>query len=398
MFLLENFMHGNKKVNTLFFSFCLYIFICKIRWNWNKALKFIGHNFKLPFSPLQRLGMSTLKTIVFMNYFQAWLNNAIAYIEVDELYTFEANATRGTNMTISWSLEPTVNTTDFIMGELSSKSLDHSFSSPGTYEIVISVANLVSTDSETFTIYVLYSVDCLSFSVDNGLANTTLAAIFSFNLPAACRFPMGNVDFFTNFNHSVPLCFMESLTTTLPLPYTIEKSHLFDTQGFYEVYATAENILGHKQFSLVLEVWDTLIPLGLEIKNSIRGNIFATNTTTTLEFVDVPNAGSEYVINYGDGWNHSSNSSDILYEPYSLSPFEHVYTEPEVYTVVWKAENGHDPYDRQDSFTIIVQNEVKDFKVVYIEVRNLHRGAVTIIKTTSRLNVIMFRKIKFGMF
>ena len=304
-----------------------------------------------------------------MNHFQAWLNNAIAYIEVDELYTFEANATRGTNASIAWSLEPTVNTTDFVVGEFSSETLDHSFSTPGTHDIIISVANLVSSDSVTFTVHVLYSVDCLTFSVDNSLANTTLAAILSFNLPNACNFPLGNVDFYINFNHSTPLSFMEGLNTTLPLPHNIDKSHLFDTQGVYEVYATAENILGQKQFSIVLEVWDTLIPLGLDIKNSIRDNIFATNMTMTLEFIDVPNAGFEFMIDYGDGTNRSSNSSDILYELYSLSPFEYVYTEPEVYRIVWTAENGHDPYDRQESFIIIVQNEVKDFKVDFIEMR-----------------------------
>ena len=311
-----------------------------------------------------------------MNHFQAWLDNTNSYIEVDGLYTFKANATRGTNATIAWSMEPSVNSTDLVIGELSLETLNYSFSSPGSYDIVVSVANLVSSDSATFTVYVLYSVDCLTFSVDKDPANTTLAAIFSFNLPSTCNFPMGNVDFYINFNHSTPMNLMQGLNATIPLPHYIDKSHLFDTQGIYEVYATAENILGQKQFSLVLEVWDTLLPLGLEVKNSVRDNIFATNTTVTLEFIDVPNAGFEYSIDYGDGTNHSSNSTDILYELYSLAPFEYVYTEPEIYRIVWTARNGHSPYDRQESDILIVQNEVKEFKVAFVEMRTFPRSAV----------------------
>ena len=308
---------------------------------------------------------------------QAWLNNDISYIEVGQSYTFEANATRGTNTTIAWSLEPTVNSTDFIVGEFTSETFPHTFNSPGSYEITISVANLVSSDSKAFTIFALYSLNCLSFSVDSSLANTTLAAIFSFNLPITCNFPMGNVDFYIDFNHSSPLNFMEGMNTTLSLPYSIETSHLFGTQGVYEIHATAENILGRRNFSLTLKVWDTLIPLRLNIKDNSRGNVFVTNATTTLEFVDVPNAGFEYSIDFGDGLNSSytsGNGTDILYELYSLTTFNHIYTEPMVYTVAWTAKNGHVPYNRDETFTIIVQNEIQDFKVLSIEVKHFSRN------------------------
>ena len=308
---------------------------------------------------------------------QAWLNNDISYIEVGQTYTFDANATHGTNMTIAWSLELSVNTTNFIGGEFLSETISHSFSSPGTYEIAISVVNLVSSDSKAFTIHALYSLDCLSFSVDYSLANTTLAAVFSFNFPVSCNFPFGNVDFVIDFNHSTPLSFMEGLNTSLSLPHSIEKSHLFDTQDIYKIHATAENILGLKNFSLTVEVWDTLIPLRLDIKDNIRGNVFVTNTITVLEFVDVPNAGFEYTIDFGDlnsnDSDASSSGTEILYELYNLTTFEHVYTEPNVYTVSWTAKNGHAPYDRSETFTIIVQNEIKDFQVLLVEVEHFSR-------------------------
>ena len=294
---------------------------------------------------------------------QGWLNNDISYIEVGKSYTFEANATRGTNITLSWYLEPTVNVTHFIEGEFTSKVYSHSFNSPGRYDITISASNLISSDSKTFVIYALYDIDCLTFGVNNTLANTTMASIFSFNLPATCNFPMGNVDFFIDYNHSSADSFTESLNTTLPLPHAIDKPHLFETQGEYPIYSTAGSVFGERNFSLTVKVWDTLIPLRLEIQDHSNFNIFITNTTMTLKFLSVPNAGFEYLIDYGDGSNHSSNGSDILYELYSLTPFEHVYTAPEVYLVEWTAENGH--YSRQESFTIIVQNTIEDFQVVF---------------------------------
>ena len=309
---------------------------------------------------------------------QAWLNNGKSYIEVGQTYTFEANATHGTNMTIAWSLEPSINSTDFVVGEFQSETMPHVFSSPGTYDISISVVNLVSSDITSFTIHALYSIDCLSFSVDSTLANTTLAACFSYNFPVTCNFPMGNVDFVIDFIHSSPLSFMEGLNTTMPLPHSIEKSHLFGTQGIYDIYATAENILGKRNFSLTIEVWDTLIPLRLDIKDNTRGNVFVTNTTTTLEFVDVPNAGFEYTIDFGDLSTNDSDASSygaaILYEVYNLTTFDHVYTKPMVYSVSWTAKNGHAPYDRAETFTIIVQNEIQDFQVLSIEVKHFSRS------------------------
>ena len=104
--------------------------------------------------------------------------------------------------------------------------------------------------------------------------------------------------------------------------------------------ATAENILERKSYALTVNVWDSLEPLNLEVQNQ-ASNIYITNTTTILAFENYPNAGFEYSISYGDGEEDRSNGSGILYKRYNLSIFEHIYTQPEVYSIVLMAQNGH---------------------------------------------------------
>ena len=293
--------------------------------------------------------------------FQAWLNNEISYIEVGNSYSYEANATQGTNITLTWDFDDGFSVTNYFDREFTSATAMHTFNTHGRYAVNISGSNLVSTDNKVLVIHALYSLDGIVFEVDSELANTTLAARFYFNLTLACNFPMGNVAFFIDFGHGSPMNFVEGLNdTALQLPHAIEKQHLFATQGVYEVNATAENILGRREYSLTVRVWDTLDPLNLEIQNH-GNNIFVTNTTMTLAFENVPNAGFEYSITYGDGDEVRSNGSDILYHLYNLTVFEHNYSQPEVYTIVWTAENGH--YSRLETFVSIVQNEIEEFQV-----------------------------------
>ena len=94
----------------------------------------------------------------------------------------------------------------------------------------------------------------------------------------------------------------------------------------------AVHILGSKKFNITMEVWDSLDALNLAIQHQTL-NVYVVNTSMTLEFKDYINAGFEYSIDYGDGGGISSNGTDILYGPYNLSQFQHVYTQADVYIV-----------------------------------------------------------------
>ena len=273
------------------------------------------------------------------------------------------NVTQGTNVTLSWILEDTVNVTETHLGEFSTGSISHTYNVAGPYTVSVFINNFVSSDSTTFPVYVLYTLSEVSFSLDSTLADTVVPAVFTFSLSIDCKFPMGDVDFTIDYNDTSNTNFLEHLNNSVPLPKDYDNPHLFAVQGVYEVTALAEHILGRKEFTVTVEVWDSLDNLKLEIQNQLT-NSYITNTTMELEFEDYLNAGFEYSIDYGDGANESSNGTDILYSVYGLSVFSHVYTQPDAYTVSWTAQNGH--YSRAESFIVFVQNEIEDFQVSYM--------------------------------
>ena len=293
---------------------------------------------------------------------QAWLDNSIAYIEIGKEYTFRANVTQATDVTLTWLLETSVNITETYDGVFTSASRSYTYHTTGEYDVSIYLSNFISSDSKTFTVYVLHNLDEVSFSVDSTLANTVVSAEFKFTLSAACQFPMGDVDFHIDFKHGTNASSLEHLNNTVaPLPHDYTFMHLFDTQGVYDVHAKAEHVLGDRDFYVTINVWDSLDALNLTIQGQTT-NVFVTNTTMTLEFTGYLYAGFQYSIDYGDGTSIASNGSDIMYNPYALSAFDHVYTQPDVYTVTWMAWNNL--YSRSESFTVIVQNEIKDFQVL----------------------------------
>ena len=295
--------------------------------------------------------------------FQAWLDNSIAYIEVGKAYDFKMNVTQGSDVTVSWILEDSVNITETYTGDFSSASKSYTYGSGGAYDVTVAVANFISSDSQTFPVYVLYNLNEVSFSVDSTLADTVVPAVFNFTLSSACIFPLGDVDFYIDFKHGSNISFREPLNISVPVPHHYTNSHLFDTQGIYGVEAKTEHILGSKAFTITVEVWDSLGPLRLEIQHQTL-NVYVTNTTMTLEYKDYLNAGFEYSIDYGDGEVIGSNGTDILYSLYALSQFQHIYSQPETYMVTWTANNGH--YSRYETFPVIVQNILQDFQVFIV--------------------------------
>ena len=165
---------------------------------------------------------------------------------------------------------------------------------------------------------------------------------------------MDVINFNVNYKYGTNDSETHDLSPSVSLPYVISLSHLFPVQGIYLVEACAENILGNESFTINMSIWDTLDPLEFNFYQS--NGKYITNTTTTLIFENVPNAGFEYIIDYGDGFSESSNSSDILYQLYDLTEFNHTYTLAGVYTIRWIASNGH--YRRDERFTVLIQNKV----------------------------------------
>ena len=294
--------------------------------------------------------------------FQAWIDNSLAYIEIGKSYNFIMNVTQGSDVTLSWIMEDSVNITETHLGDFTLASKSHTYNNATKYDVTVVAVNFISSASQTFPIYVLYNLSEVSFNVDSTLVNTVDQAVFNFTLSEDCKFPMGDVDFYIDFKHGLNISFSEQLNTSVSVPHHYTSLHLFDTQGIYYVESKAVHILGSKKFNITMEVWDSLDALKLAIKHQTL-NVYVVNTSMTLEFEDFINAGFEYSIDYGDGGGISSNGTDILYGPYNLSQFQHFYTQADVYIVSWTAKNGH--YNRNVNFEVFVQNLIQDFQVYY---------------------------------
>lgn len=165
---------------------------------------------------------------------------------------------------------------------------------------------------------------------------------------------MDLVGFTINYKYGTNVSESHMLGPSETLPYVLSYQQLFAIQGIYLVEGTAENILGQQSFLINMSIWDTLELLEFNFYQS--NGKYITNTTTTLVFENVPNAGFEYIIDYGDGFSESSSSSEILYRLYNLTEFNHTYTKAGIYTIRWIAYNGY--YRRDETFTVLIQNKV----------------------------------------
>jgi hypothetical protein len=108
-------------------------------------------------------------------------------------------------------------------------------------------------------------------------------------------------------------------------------------------------------------IWDKLN--NIELECVLACPIVVTHTESSLEFTGVPRSGFEYSIDMNDagGTTFQSINSSILYELYSLSYFNHIYTAPGNYNVAWSVSNGG--YSKTGNRWIVVENEITNFQV-----------------------------------
>lgn len=205
-----------------------------------------------------------------------------------------------------------------------------------------------------------YKINSIEFSVEKNLGNTSEPIQFGIHLLPTAKLPMDKVNITIDFKHG-------GVTTdsiTLDENYDVDISHLyahlFDIPGIFLVEARVENYFSHYINSITINIWDSLLLLQFKLVSDIRGKYVITNSTAVFDFINTPNYGYKYYIDYGDGiveWNDDDN---LLYNKYNLSEFTHVYNNPGVYTVRWTANNGEPSYDRDVQFMVFVQTKIPD--------------------------------------
>jgi len=204
---------------------------------------------------------------------------------------------------------------------------------------------------------VLYYINNIDFETDDTLANTTTPVNFRLQLLSGADIPMHIVNITIGYQHGTPDEDQRDLNENATKPDTYFYSHLFNVQGDFTVTAFLRNVLGYYNKTIVMTVWDSLLDLDLvSVNNTYK---FITNTTAVFNFTGVPVYGYKYTIDYGDGTTPDSNTTEeIMYAYYGLEPFSHVFTKAGTYTVRWTAVNGYAPYNRDETFSVLIQNRV----------------------------------------
>ena len=62
-----------------------------------------------------------------MCYLQTWIDKSLAYIEIGKSYNFVMNVTQGSDVTLSWIMEDSVNITETHLGDLTLASKSHTY-------------------------------------------------------------------------------------------------------------------------------------------------------------------------------------------------------------------------------------------------------------------------------
>ncbi|KAL4239960.1 kinase domain-containing protein [Mactra antiquata] len=289
--------------------------------------------------------------------FQAWLNHGDIYIVINTAYNFQASADMGTNVTISWDFATTK--TDFFIGEFTSTSFMHTFTSPQT-NVTVTASNLVNSVSTIIELFAIYTLNGYTFVVDNTMKTTTEYATFDIDFLASTNIPLATVNGTIDFkNGSTPTSFVNDMQHTIPLTLPQTYTAIYPVQGYYNVTLLLENPVDSVLLWKYMEIWDRLDTVVLTCHTNC--SILVTNTSTVVEFIGVPVSGFEYSIDMGDGTIYQNANDSILYSPYALGNFTHIYSSPGYYYLQWNVWNYG--YNNSGSRWVTVQNIITDFQV-----------------------------------
>ena len=217
--------------------------------------------------------------------------------------------------------------------------------------------NKVSSAEFTIPVEVLYYINNIELVADVTLTNTETAVAFYLILTDTANFPMHMVNITIDYQHGIPVKDQTYLNDRASNPTFSSYTHLFNIQGVYTVTAVLQNVLGSFKRTITMNVWDSMSELDfISLHNTYK---YITNTTAVFKFIGAPVYGFKYTIDYGDGTTPDSNTTDeIMYAHYDLEPFSHVFTKAGTYTLRWISQNNHPPYNRDQTFSVLIQNPV----------------------------------------
>jgi hypothetical protein len=223
-------------------------------------------------------------------------------------------------------------------------------------------SNLVSNVSQIVTLYAIYALNGITFTVNQNWRTTTETANFLFNIFNNASIPMSETNMtFTLHNGTGPFTITENIQDNLPSSIPFNYAIVYNTQGEYNVTVEIINPISALTLFHLMHIWDKLDTVNLTCVSNCF--ILVRGTTMTVGFVRVPRSGFKYIIEMGDGTQFNNTDDSIMYALYNLSPFDKVYTATGYYILQWSVFNGG--YNQiGTNIGVTVQDEIKDLQVV----------------------------------
>ena len=236
-------------------------------------------------------------------------------------------------------------------GVVRNLQLNFTFTQPGQHNVTTVAANTVTRTFDWMMVTAYYRLNGFNITTSDGAVGTTEQASFRVTLSSTADKPMGTL--------RVNMTYGDGQEESLELDSKISDmegagyviNHQYAIQGNYSASAVIYTEIDTMNFTFDVYIWDRLTVTVNSVLVAKVGEII------TFDFVNPPNSGFMYIIDFGDG-NTTSNNESAWYSSYSAISIPYSYSTDEVFNLTMTAWNMF--YASVCSYFIIIQHIIPD--------------------------------------
>lgn len=265
--------------------------------------------------------------------------------------------TTGSNVEIEWMIDNNITTCiDSYKGSVRSVAKTFTFDEMRTYKVTVFVRNGITSTYKTINImgirrpvnFVVETVpglyqtrDVFNVTVFNSMAAEELISMGDVYIEILYGNGQNDTYLLKPWYDRIASVNGSTAGKDLVCQYLI--------QGNYTLVTKIRNQVGYQLFNFTFYAWD-------ELNMTLNASSFSTiGIGSTFQFLDPPNAGFRYTVEYGNG-NSTTTTDDIYYSDYSVQPWVYDFLVPGRYSVILIAWNPF--YALIQTFDIIAQHPI----------------------------------------
>ena len=257
-----------------------------------------------------------------------------------------------------------------VLGFRTPLTLNHTYSSPGTANIIVTITNDVSTATTSLTIVIQNTMGGMQLQVPK---------FVSFPPGIAEFILISTADILTQMTASFDFGNDKTRLITVPevgpnVPFVLQNQYFTNDVGEVTVDVNCSNLVSTK----TLRSTFTIQRLIKEFHLSTATNFLSTKGDP-LSLLTSVQSGShiDVYIDFGDGSTEYNSDLNLDGDPYSRT-ITHNYTAPDHYTVQAVVSNGVSNVSTGLPDTIIVQNPIEDLTAVLVSTESLNEDVISL--------------------